>query len=251
MTTPFQWPNKCTGAVSLSFDDGRLSHLKTAIPLLNERDLLGTFYLCPGRETVVEHLEAWRQVHTDGHEIGNHSVRHTCSEALWGRPSPRKLETLTLADVESDITEACKRLGDLFPERTDWTFAYPCYQTEVGVGAKRQSYVPVIARHFLAARAGTPNYGFFNAPGFVDLHALASQPCEQMRAAELVGLAERAARRGHWAILTFHEIDRGGLGVFKPDFIELLDHLAANRDRIWTAPVAEIARCLKDAGATY
>jgi len=251
MPAPFTWPNGCCGAVSLTFDDGRTSQLDTAIPLLDARNLQGTFYLCPNRETVAQNIEAWRQAHANGHEIGNHSIGHKCTEALWGRPSPGSLEVLLLEDIERDIVEAEQRLSDLFPERRDWTFAYPCYQTEIGVGTNRQSYVPVIARHFLAARAGTPNYGFFNAPGFIDLHELASQPCEQMRAAELVGLVERAARRGHWAVLTFHEIDRGGLGVFKPDFTELLDHLAANRERIWTAPLANVARCLKDAGATY
>ncbi|MCK5802052.1 MAG: hypothetical protein KAI66_04430 [Lentisphaeria bacterium] len=48
--------------------------------------------------------------------------------------------------------------------------------------------------------------------------------------------------RGQWCILTFHGIDTGGLGVSQGAFVELLKHLARNRDRIWTAPVTEVAQ---------
>jgi len=239
------WKNGCRGAVSLTFDDGRASHLETVVPLLEKYGLHGTFYVGPARG-VREHLDEWRRVHAGGHEIGNHSLGHPCTAALWGRRTPGCLEERTLEDMERDIREAHTRLSEMFPERRHWTFAYPCYQTHVGAGPSRASYVPIVARYFLAARAGTANYGFFNAPGFMDLHALASQPCEDMRGTELVGLVERAARRGHWAILTFHEIDRGGLGVFRPHFEELLQHLAEYRDRFWVAPVAEIAEWIKD-----
>ena len=240
------WENDCRGAVSLTFDDGRLSQLQKVIPLLDARGLRGTFYLCPTRETVVDHIQEWQAAHRNGHEIGNHSISHSCTQALWGRPTPGCLETRTLEDIEQDITEAQKRLEAFFPERSEWTFAYPCYETHVGAGASRTSYVPIIARHFLAGRAGTSNYGFFNSPDTMDLHALASQACEQMRGPELVGLVERAIRRGHWVVLTFHEIDQGGLGVFQPDFVELLDHLAEYRSRVWTAPLAEIAAWVRD-----
>src|SRR6266516_2205251 len=38
------------------------------------------------------------------------------------------------------------------PEQTVRSFGYPFYQSYVGAGTARQSYVPVIARHFVAAR---------------------------------------------------------------------------------------------------
>ncbi len=240
------WKDNCAGAVSLSFDDGRLSQLTRAVPLMDRHGIRATFYLCPSREAVTEHAGEWRKVHLAGHEIGNHSLSHPCSQALWGRRTPGCLEERSLDDLEADILAAQEKLTALFPERQAWTFAYPCYETYVGAGATRTSYVPLVARHFLAGRAGTANSGFFNAPETADLAALASQPAEQMRGPELVGLVERAVRRGHWLILTFHEIDRGGLGVFEPDFVELLEHLAAARSRVWTAPVAEIAAWVRD-----
>ena len=234
------WKHDAQAAVSLTFDDARSTHLDIAAPLLEEHGFRGTFYVTPARG-LKERFEDWRRIHLSGHEIGNHSLSHSCTAALWGRETPGCLEKKTLEDMENDIREAHARLSELFPERRSWTFAYPCYQTHVGAGRSRASYVPIVARYFVAARAGTANYGFFNAPGYMDLHALASQPCEDMRGTELVGLVERAARRGHWIVLTFHEIDRGGLGVFRPHFQELIEHLAMHRNRFWTAPVAEIA----------
>ena len=41
------WNNR-PAAVSLTFDDGMRSHLDVAVPLLNDHDLRGTFYLVAG-----------------------------------------------------------------------------------------------------------------------------------------------------------------------------------------------------------
>ncbi|MCX6050157.1 MAG: hypothetical protein NT075_34095 [Chloroflexi bacterium] len=63
-----------------------------------------------------------------------------------------------------------------------------------------------------------------------------------MTGAELVGLAEQAAAQGRWTILTFHGVNDGHLHVASSDLDELCDYLARNRERIWTAPVAGIAK---------
>jgi sialate O-acetylesterase len=109
----------------------------------------------------------------------------------------------------------------------------------VGEGPTRQSYVPVIARHFPAARGKGERA---NPPRTCDVHYLWSWPVERASGAELVGLAERGPREGTWAILTFHGIHAGNLSVAAVDLRELCEHLAAHRDRIWTAPVVEVAQ---------
>ena len=75
-----------------------------------------------------------------------------------------------------------------------------------------------------------------------DLHDLWSWPAERMSGAELVGLAERAAAEGRWAVFTFHGIDEGHLPVAAVDLVELCGFLARHRDRLWTAPVAVVAQ---------
>ncbi len=110
----------------------------------------------------------------------------------------------------------------------------------VGEGVDRQSYVPVVAKHFIAGRA-MGEYGVFNHPLTCSVHHLAAYPAEHTKGTELVGLVERAMRRMEWIVFAFHTIDGGRLGCSPLFFEELLDHLALNRARIWVAPVAEVS----------
>lgn len=240
-TSAGPWPEGRQGAVSLTFDDGMRSHLDRAIPLLDEYGLHATFYLNPPRDADEsawrERLALWRAAAARGHEIGNHSLTHPCSQnfSFIGRG----LESMTLDEIERDVLEAERRLRVGIPEQTVRSFGYPCYQTYVGTGTRRQSYVPVIARHFVAARGKGETA---NDPARCDLHDLWSWPAERMSGAALVGLAERAAGDGRWAVLTFHGIAEGHLPVADVDLRELCAFLARHRDRIWTAPVAVVAQ---------
>lgn len=241
------WPGGRAGALSLTFDDGMPSHLRVAFPALRERGLRGTFYLNPrGSEDDPnrglpwrEWLEQWRPLHAAGHELGNHSLRHPCSLNINLNWAPGiNLRDWTLDRMEADLDEAQRRLMAAFPGQAQTSFAYPCYESDVGHGAARVSYVPLIARRFVAGRARGERA---NDPLHCDPHHLSSWPVERMNGAALIGLAEEAAAQGCWGILTFHGIHEGHLSVADIDFNQLLDHLARRADTIWVAPVAEIA----------
>lgn len=234
------WPDECRAAVSLTFDDGMESQRTVAVPMLNTYELRGTFYVNP-RADYEQQLSAWRSAAATGHEMGNHTVSHPCSInfqfiADSGRTP---LEEMNLEEMDREIALAAERLQLLFPQQEALSFAYPCYQTYVGRGSTRQSYVPVVTRHCVAGRARGEHA---NDPGRCDLFALWSWACERMSGAEMVGLVERAASQGRWAILTFHGVQEGHLPVGDGDLAELCAHLAAHRSRIWTAPVATVAQ---------
>ena len=231
------WPEGCQGAVSLTFDDGLSSQLEIAVPMLNEHDLKATFYVNPRGDDWREKMAPWREVAKFGHEVGNHTVNHPCSRNFSGNITGG-LESMTLADIETDIVEAQRRFKEGIPESESHTFCYPCYMDFVGEGSSRRSYVPIVARHFPAARGKGE---LANHPAACDLHYLSSWPAERMSGAELVGLAARSASEGRWGILTFHGIHQGHLPIADVDLRELCEFLARNRDRIWTATVAEVA----------
>jgi hypothetical protein len=232
------WPTGSDCGVSLTFDDGSKSQLERAIPYMNKVGVRGTFYLNP-RENFQEQLKPWTEAAAAGHEIGNHTVTHPCARSLTG--SERGLEAMTLADLEADILEAERRLRAAIPGQTRRSFCYPCYYHHVGEGLNRQSYVPIIAKHFTAGRTGTCNRGFFPDPTYCDLHCLESHACETLMGYEMIGLCERAANQGRWCILTFHGIHEGHLSVSDGDFRELCDHLVRHKNRFHVAPVTEIA----------
>jgi peptidoglycan/xylan/chitin deacetylase (PgdA/CDA1 family) len=234
------WPGSCQGAISLTFDDGTASQLAVAVPMLNQFDLQGTFYVNP-RDDYMQKLAPWRDVATAGHEIGNHTVHHPCSLnfASVAESRQRVLEEMTLDEIEYEIAEASRRLRILIPQQNAISFAYPCYQSYIGYGATRQSYVPLVARHCIAGR-GLGEVA--NNPRYCDLAYLWSWPCERKSGAELVGLAELTAAQGRWGILVFHGIHEGHLPIGDRDLAELCAFLARQRDRIWTAPVATVAQ---------
>lgn len=234
------WPDGCAGAISLTFDDGHPSQLQKAIPILDSLGFKGTFFLCPKSENWIDDLAPWREVFANGHEIGNHTVSHTCSRALSQDRDRRCLENLSLDDIELDILEAARRINTIVPEQEVCTFCYPCYNNHVGEGRTRQSYVPVVAKHFPAAR-GIGEFPFGNYPETCDLHYLWSWPVEGKQGIELVGLAERAATHSQWGIMTFHSIDEGRLSTSQFAFRELCDFLNRHRDRIWVAPMVTVA----------
>ena len=238
MTAPSCWTPPYKGAVSLTFDDGTVNQLEKAVPPLDEHGLKGTFYLCPRGRDWPERAARWRTAAEAGHELGNHTVAHTCSSNFF--ENAHGLEDASLMDVETDILLAQERLRPLAPHQEHWTFAYPCYCTHVGRGATRQSYVPVAARHFIASRTDG-EYGFGNRPDVVDLACVSGQPVERMSGFEMIGLIEEITHRGQWVVLVFHEIDGARLTVGTHEFRMLLHYLRRKSDEIWTAPVAAVA----------
>ena len=247
VNTPSARPwNGRLGAVSLTFDDGRVSQLNKVVPILEEAGLKGTFYVNPRGKTEEEwrtRLAPWKVVQDAGHEVGNHSQSHVCSHGFRdapGGPETPSLETWTLADVEADVVEAERRLSEVvpLPAGRQRTYCYPCYHEHVGEGATRQSYVPVIAKHFLAGRGIGERE---NRAATCDLHYLWSRNVELMGGEQLVGHAERATLDS-WVILTFHDVGHDSrLSNTEAAFKELCDYLRRNEGRVWTAPVNEVA----------
>ena len=233
------------GGVSITFDDGTANQLEKAVPMMNAAGLPATFYIKPSGEHWEQHQDEWRAVAAAGHEIGNHSFSHPCSGNLSGRNG---LEDMTLADIEANILLAQTELDAVFPDKKEWTFAYPCYSTFVGRGIDRRSYVPVIAEHFVAGRCWG-EYGFGNRPFSVDLSACWGMNCELMSGFEMVGLVEALTAKGQWVILTFHAIDGSQLSVTSHDFQMLLDYLVRRQNEILIAPVLEIAQKIRSASS--
>jgi len=204
---------------------------------MDERGIKGTFSLCPSFLRSPGALDPWRAVAERGHEIGNHTFSHIMSSNHNGRPG---LEDITLADIEQDILKAQEILLPLAPHQRHWTFCYPSYETHVGRGRGRQTYVPVVAKHFLAGRTGV-EYGCANHPWTVDLACAWGIDTQRMSGFEMIGLVEELTRRGRWVVFAFHEIDGRRLTVGSHNFRMLLDYLAANSDRILTEPLGTIA----------
>lgn len=231
----FSWPQGKKVAVSITFDDARLSQQDVAIPILNRYNVKATFYVSPGN--MEYRLLEWEKIVTDGHEIGNHTMTHPCS-GNFSFARNNALEDYTLERMEEDILSANeiikKKLGVL-PS----TFAYPCGQKFVGRGINTKSYVPLIAKHFIVGRSAFDEV--HNDPSFVDLAQAAAMDIDSASFERIKSLIERALMEGGWLILFGHEIGVGGGQTILADTLEkLCQYTQDPANEIWIDTVANI-----------
>ena len=225
-------------ALSLTFDDARESQLDVALPVLEAHGVRATFYVLPAR--VRRRPDDWRRAAADGHEIGNHTGSHPCS-ANFTFSRRNALEDYTLERMATEIDRTSRRLARLLEVETT-SFAYPCGQSFVGRGEGRQSYVPLVARRFLAGRG----YGSEvpNDPARCDLAHLHAYTVDGMDAGALVGLVEGDGTDGRWVVTAGHDVGEGGDQTVLVDALDALCRRAAEDD-VWVAPVSEVARHLR------
>lgn len=233
------WPDGIEGAVSLTFDDGIVTQLDNAIPCLNDNDLKGTFYLNPERgDRWDQLLERWKEVSRQGHEIGNHTSSHPCS-CNFGFSADNCLEKLTLDDIAQTIDHATEVMNVEFPEQNGHrSFCYPCYQSHVGSGVNRQSYVPLVAERFVCGRGGGERA---NNPALTDLTYTWAWAVQGHSAQDMIDYVENAVSQGLWAIICMHGVGGEHIAIETEALAGLCDHLNAHRNRIRTDTVVRIA----------
>jgi len=143
----FSWPEGKVMAISLTFDDARLSQIDKGIPLLDRYGVKGTFYV--SLRSVEKRLDGWKAAFRNGHDIGNHSLLHTCSVNLGSGGGG--LENYTLTRMKMELDSAGRALKKILGVNTV-SFGYPCGQTFIGRGIDTRSYVPLIAMMFESGR---------------------------------------------------------------------------------------------------
>jgi peptidoglycan/xylan/chitin deacetylase (PgdA/CDA1 family) len=242
-TQPFSWPEGKRAAVSLSFDDGRLSQIDAGMALLDRYGVKATFFVVP--RAVEQRLNGWRQAVRAGHEIGNHSLNHPCSGNFsWARDKP--LETYTLEQMRSELTEANRELARLL-EVTPTVFAYPCGQTFLGRGAATLSYVPLVAELFTAGRGWLDESP--NDPAYCDLAQLTGMEMDGREFEDLRPLLERVRERGQWLVLAGHEIGPAGVQTTRLAMLEsLIAFVQDPANEFWIAPVGTVATHVLEQG---
>ena len=234
---PFTWPNGNRMALSLSFDDARLSNVDVGLPLFKELGAQVTFYVNPG--PMEERREGWRQAVADGHEIGNHTELHPCSgNFAWSRS--KALDSYSLATMRAELERANLQIQEMLGV-SPVSFAYPCGQMYVGRGEETQSYVPLIAELFGSGRGWMNEVP--NDPTYVDFAQLQGIEMDGKDfESEIKPILENAQENGGWVVLAGHEIGEEGFQTTQTQMLrELIAYAQDPANGIWLAPVGEIA----------
>ncbi len=225
-----QWPRHKQAAVVLTFDDALASQLDIAIPLLDERNLKATFYISGDAATLETRLEEWRRAAATGHELGNHTLFHPCQSRGETRnwlPDRYKMEHYTKADLLKELRIANVLLHAV-DGKSERSFAYTCGDSYVG---ENEHFAADLQDMFPAAR------DIGDMPTSLDSLNLGQVPsiaAQFMSGDELIAPVKHAEQNGTMAVFLFHGIDEGHLPITESALTQLLDYLAANRDRIWT-----------------
>lgn len=239
--TKFLWPEGKQVAISLTFDDGRISQVEGGIKLLNEYDVKATFYVVP--MAVEKSLDAWKKTVEHGHEIGNHSVRHPCTgNFLWSRNTA--LENYTLEQMRSELIEANAQIEKLLGVKCE-VFAYPCGQTFVGRGKETKSYVPIVAELFLSGR-GWLDEGP-NDPLFCDFAQLTGVESDGKDFEQVLPLIESARKNNQWLVLAGHEMSDPGAQTTRLTMLKaLLEYAKDPANGVWIAPVGTVVKYIQE-----
>jgi peptidoglycan-N-acetylglucosamine deacetylase len=236
----FRWPNGRRAAVSLSFDDARVSQIDTGLALLKRQLVKVTFFV--QAEQVRKRLDGWKKAVADGHEIGNHSNTHPCT-ANYSFSRLNALEDYTLEMMAAQLDGANAEVQDLLGVKPR-TFAYPCGQKFVGRGLDVRSYVPLVAERFLVGRGYLDESA--NDPQVCDLAQAMGTSFDDMEFEQMRNQVEQAASEGRWVIFVGHEIGKRGYQVTDTAALEALcEYLKDPAHGIWLGTVAEIAEYIR------
>jgi peptidoglycan-N-acetylglucosamine deacetylase len=233
----FVWPEGKRAALSLTFDDARASQIDVGMPILNEHGVQATFYI--SLSAAQTRSQAWKEAIAQGHEIGNHSLRHPCTGNFpWARD--KALEDYSLDQMKQELKAANAAIHALLGMQAV-TFAYPCGQTFVGRGRSLSSYVPLVAELFLAGRGWLGEAP--NDPAFCDRAQLLGMELDGLSFTEAKTLIESARDNGSWLVLAGHEIGEGGRQTTRADTLRAICAYASDPSNgLWIDTVETIAR---------
>lgn len=242
-----QWPKKARAAVSLTYDDGIANHHQVAAPQLEAYGLRGTFY-APIKSDIIQTPSTWRLMAERGHELGNHTVFHPCW-SVGGKYADWLPEEFNLEHYDEekwlDEVNTANRLLRLIDGREERTFGNTCFDNYIGPASSPTCLEPLIARSFLAARGEETNKQV-NLQA-LNYYNLGTVWADRRTFADFVLELEELLDTGGWIIYTMHGVGAGS----HHHYIDLDEHqrllrfLQGASDRIWTAPVIDVARHLK------
>jgi len=217
------------GAFTMQFDDSMETQAAVAVPQMNARGLVGTFYINPDTDRYRATRDTWEVVcPRSGHELANHTMRHEGAKDY--------------AEAEREIGECSRLIWGLYPGRSKLRPFARGGATTWNVSDEQMH--ELMARYFLFRRNGGQPIG--------DEFGTGDDPA---------ALAREAIEGAKWVPVHFHGIGGQWLSVNEKAFIALLDYVAANRDRLWIATAgaahkyqqeyqAVSAATLTDAGKT-
>lgn len=228
-------------AVVLTYDDGLHTHLDRVIPALDDRGLVGTFYLPGNAPTLPSKIDEWRQAARRGHELGNHTLFHPCDATQEGMswvPPSYNLAQYTRRRLVDEVAVSQTLLQSI-DEKKYRTLALTCGHTQDAEG----SFVADLPNTVTAIRSVRKNIPLYKD---LDLRDVPAYMVNGETGEQLIEWVKEAQEKSGLLVLLFHGV--GGehiLDVSLEAHQMLLDYLKTNEKSIWTTTLEELASHIK------
>jgi peptidoglycan/xylan/chitin deacetylase (PgdA/CDA1 family) len=205
------WKDDKKAAFLLMFDDGEPTHLATVIPELKKRGFIGTFYLNPNAKWFVPMKGRWEKEATEaGMVFGNHTMNHSGAR--------------NATEAEAEIAPANDCVLGLYPDRKRPRLLSFCRPGGSPWDVTPEDMQRLLKKYNLVQRP--PPDG-----RFAGIHLKTAEA--------LIQVVDGVLAKGGVDQLFFHGVGGDWLSQPKEDFVIVLDHLAANREKLWvTDPVS-------------
>lgn len=241
--TQFKWPNDSLAAVSLSYDDALDSQLDIAIPALDKHRFKGSFYVVINSPVLRDRRNEWLAIANNGHELGNHTINHRCSQSKPNRDwvtQANNLDTITIAQYKEEIIEANRFLTAL-DGKTERTLTLPCLDTIV----ENQDIVPHLTDLFIGIKSNANEIA--SSMKHFNTHRTSVIAPHNVTGGELINWVKKARINNTIVSFTFHGIGGDHLSISKQAHQELLQYLADNRKDYWVDTYLNISKYIRNA----
>lgn len=208
-----QWHGDRRAPLVLMFDDSMPSHVKTVLPELMKRKLVGTFYVNPGSGHFAANRALWeKEFLANGMVLANHTFTHKGAKDV--------------ANCEEEITK-CNDVLDAIATaargRPDTLISFGRPGVPKGAwNVTDEELAKLLAANRLILR---PNVLF------AQIH--------MKDAKAMIARVEKALDTGKPDAVAFHGVGGEWLSIDVPAFLALLDFIDTKRDDLWvTDPIS-------------
>lgn len=204
-TNVARWKYNTRGAFTMCFDDSMDTHAGKAMPAIIERGLVGTWFINPGMSRHRDNVKVWESA---GPQSGQEYANHT-----WTHAGVKDME-----DADFQIGECARYIWKLRGKGRSKLMAF------AGGGGTTWNISGAEIRTLLDK--------YHCVLRTSELSARTDLGVDGPR---LVGKARQAIDEGRWVSIHFHGIGGQWLSIDAKSFIQLLDYLAGNKDKVWSA----------------
>ncbi len=239
------WRHNRAGAVSVTFDDGYLTQITNAVPLLNARGLKATFFVTTATTEVP--WDQWLTLAGQGHEIASHTLTHP------------DLAFLSESEMRYELLSESQRVIN------QRILSQPCLSISYPYTDSNSLVQAVTSEFYIAARGGWAgseggNFNFYEdipefwpwPPGIqfgqlkaVNFYNTAAENIDFTMAISLLDAKlDTAITYNAWYCVYLHAVPAENTGYMAT----LLDHIVARN--LWMATYGEVAQYMRERKAS-